>query len=207
MIKNIIFDLGNVIVQGRPSSVLDNLNLDTKTFDLLKSEFFSDWDGLDKGTISLQDKYLSAKIPLDIKNEYEEILVHYYKYRILNEGLINLIHTLKDNNYRVYVLSDINHESIDYMRSHPRFKNIDGWLASCEYGTTKIEKTLFKILFDKYHLDPAECYFIDDKSINVSIGREYGMQGYVYNNDTNELIIDMQKNGILFDDQTNKKKA
>ncbi len=207
MIKNIVFDLGNVIVAGRPYSLLDGLDLDQYTYDLIKSEFFDDWDGLDKGIRTLQDKYLCAHIPLNIKEKYKEYLVHYYKYRTFSERLLMLIHELKENGYHVYVLSDINHESIDFMRVHPRFRDVDGWIASCDYGTVKLEKRLYQILFDTYHLDPHECYFIDDKNINISIGREYGMSGFVYENNPDDLVADMQSHGIHVGDYKNKQRA
>ena len=207
MIKNIIFDLGNVVVTGRPYSVLDDLHLDKKTYDLIKSEFFTDWDRLDKGTITLEEKLLSSQIPLKIQERYKEILLHYYKYRIFDSRLLKLMHELKKNNYNVYVLSDINKESIDYMRQHPQFTDVDGWIASSEHGVTKVEKGLYQVLFDTYSLDPHECYFIDDKPINISIGREYGMDGYVFAQDVDSLIADMQMHGIVLGDsvQVDKK--
>lgn len=36
MIKNLIFDLGNVILKGKPSIILENLNLDDEIYNDIK---------------------------------------------------------------------------------------------------------------------------------------------------------------------------
>ena len=57
MIKNIIFDLGNVILKGKPSIILENLNLDDEVYNDIKEKFFNDWSKLDLGLISLDDYF------------------------------------------------------------------------------------------------------------------------------------------------------
>ena len=37
-------------------------------------------------------------------------------------------------------------------------------------------------LFEKFNLVPEECFFIDDSKANIEIGKELGMQGYVFDN-------------------------
>ena len=50
MIKNIIFDLGNVILKDNPSIVLENLKeLDKKSCLIIKRKFFNNWNELDLG--------------------------------------------------------------------------------------------------------------------------------------------------------------
>ena len=53
MIKNIVFDLGNVILEGTPSIVLDRFNLDKELYNDIEKNFFSNWNNLDLGSISL----------------------------------------------------------------------------------------------------------------------------------------------------------
>lgn len=55
MIKNIIFDLGNVILEGTPSIVLDRFNLDKELYNDIEKNFFSNWNNLDLGLISLEE--------------------------------------------------------------------------------------------------------------------------------------------------------
>ena len=195
-IKNIIFDLGGVILKSNPISILDNLNIDKKTYDTLKC-FFYDWNNLDLGYESLQEKFENCNFSIEYTKLYKDILINYYKYRDINKYLIELIGKLKCNNYRVYILSDNNKEAFNYYKN-TILKNVDGFIISCYYNTLKKEGKLFSILLDKYNLSSSECYFIDNNIINIDIASKYGIKGYLFNelDDINKLYIDMNNNSI-----------
>ena len=195
--KNIIFDLGSVLIKNKAISVLDELDLDDNTYNELK-RFFNDYLELDLGTITLEEKYNKCNFSNDINNKYKDYILHYYEHRKYNHDLIDLINELKNNNYNVYVLSDNNQESFDYYKNNQLFKNIDGWIASCEYGAVKEDGKLYQFFLDKYQLDPKECYMIDDKEINIEEANKYGIIGFVFDEekDINLLINDMKSNGI-----------
>lgn len=75
MIKNIIFDLGNVILKGKPSIILENLNLDDELYNDIKEKFFNDWSKLDLGLISLDDYFYQCNFKSIISNEIKERLI------------------------------------------------------------------------------------------------------------------------------------
>ena len=194
--KNIIFDLGGVVLKDTPSSILDKLDItdDTKK-ELLN--FFDDFTNIDLGLETLKEKFDSCKFSDDIKKNYESFLVNYYEIRDINYEMIELINTLKKNNYNIYVLSDNNLDAAKYYKN--KMNNIDGWIFSCDYNTLKKDEKLFKILIDKYNLVPQECYYIDDRKGNVDIALKYGIKGYTYNNKIEDLYKDMSNNGIIID--------
>ena len=181
-IKNIIFDLGGVILKDKPISTIKNIN--KKDYQELK-KFFNNWEKLDLGEYTLEDKFNKCNFPPNIEKKYKDILTHYYKYRKINTELINTINKLKDSNYNIYILSDNNKDSFTYYKNHKLFKNIDGWIVSCEYNTLKKDGELFNILIKKYNLNPNECYFIDDNIINIKKAKEYGIEGQVFNQEQN----------------------
>ena len=195
--KNIIFDLGGVLTIGKPYSILDNLNLDSDTYNDLK-RFFEYYRELDLGNISLEEAFNNCNFAEDIKTKYKDYVINYYKHRIFNKELFDLIKRLKMNNYKVYILSDNNREVANYYQSYELFKDIDGGVVSCDYGTVKRDGTLFDIILDKYNLKPEECYFIDDNEINVKVGEEHGIKGYIYsiNDSIDKIYSDMRSNGI-----------
>ncbi len=192
--KNIIFDLGGVILYDKPNSVLLNFNLDKDVYNELNI-FFNDWNELDLGKKTLEEKYNECNFLDEINIKYKDFLLNYYKYRKINIELIDMINKLKENNYDIYILSDNNHETYNYYKNHPFFKNIDGWIVSCEYGVLKKDGKLFNILIDKYNLNPSECYFIDDKVENIKEAQKLGIKGYVFDNNNN-LYQDIRNNGF-----------
>lgn len=194
-IKNIIFDLGGVILEGRSVSILDDMNLDKETYDKLK-QFFYYRKELDMGEMTLEEAFDSCNFSKELESLYKDKLLNYYKYRKINMRLINMIRKLKNNNYNVYVLSDNIKEIIDYLKSNELFKDIDGWVVSCDYKTIKKEGKLFDIILDKYNLEPSTCYFIDDNIDNVNVAISKGIKGFLFDDNIDSLIENMKNNNI-----------
>ena len=51
-----------------------------------------------------------------------------------------------------------------------------------------------------YLLNPAECFFIDDKEQNILAGETLGMKGFVFNykeNGVAKLIKELQQNNVI----------
>lgn len=162
MIKNIIFDLGGVILQNSPITIMDHLKIDSLHYNLIYKHFFSNLSILDKGYISLEEYLSKCNLPIMLKNKYKQILFHYYKYRKYNDDIIEIINILKENKYKIYILSNNNKETYNFLIHQDIFKNIDGWIISCNYHICKPEKEIYNILLEKHHLKNSECFFIDD---------------------------------------------
>ncbi len=196
-IKNIIFDLGGVILKETPISILKNFNIDSTTYNELK-RFFDDWDNLDLGNESLEDKYNKCNFPSEYDALYKEYLVNFYKYREVNMEVITLINKLKTNNYNIYILTDNNKTTTEYLKNTSILKEINGWVVSSEYNTLKRDGLLFDILINKYNLDVKESYFIDDNLDNIIEAEKHGIKGYVFDEKGNiiKLYKDMRENGI-----------
>lgn len=196
-IKNIIFDLGGVILKETPISILKDRNINNDIYNELK-KFFLNRTDLDLGKITLEEKFNNCNFKEEIKSKYKDLLINYYKYRTINMKLINLIDSLKRNNYNIYILSDNNREAYEYYKNNPLFKNINGFVISCEYHTLKKDGVLFEKLLEKYNLNPKECYFIDDNKINLLSAKKYNLKTYLFNekDDINLLYNDMRKNKI-----------
>lgn len=179
MIKNVVFDIGNVIWKGRTSIILDKISLTDQQKEEIKNTFYSNTEPLDMGEETLEEHFY--KYPSSITNDekIKDFLINGYKYRDFNSGIIELIHKLKENNYNVYILSNNNKEAMEYLKQAPELKCIDGWVVSCYYGTMKPEKEIYEILFNKFNIKPEESFFIDDSEKNINAAQALGMEGYI----------------------------
>lgn len=195
--KNIIFDLGGVIITNTPISILNNLNINEETYNQLKI-FFQDWEKLNLGEETLEEKYNECGFSKEYDDLYKNILLNYYKYREINMELINCINKLKSNGYNIYILSNNVKECFEYYKNLSVFKNIDDWTISCDYHATKDDGRLFDIFIKEFNLDPSECYFIDNLSVNIQEAIKRGFKGYVFNedDDIDKLYNDMRNNNI-----------
>ena len=195
MIKNIIFDLGNVILKDYPNIVLDQVKIDKEQYESIKSNFFADWKALDLGLSTLKEHLEKCEFNFKIAPEVEKLMLCYYKYRPFNDEVLELIKLLKEKQYKLYILSNNNKEAEKYLTELPIFKNFDGWVFSCDYQLKKPDPKLYNILFETYNLKPEECFFIDDKQTNIEIGKKLGMNGFVldYKNDGTDALIKQLK--------------
>lgn len=200
MIKNIIFDLGNVLLKSSPSIVLESLNISDEIKNNIKSKFFNNWQHIDLGEESIKEHFDNCKFNFDIDKSTREILLNYYKYRPFNNEMIELMNKLKHNNYKIFILSNNNKETCEYLKQLPMFERIDGWIVSCDYHIVKPNKEIYVKLFNTFNIKPDECFFIDDNKKNVEIGAILGMQGFTFkysNNNIDELINNMKQNNIV----------
>lgn len=200
MIKNIVFDVGNVIWKGNSKSIANYIKIDNAEDIAKVSTFFEGFRMMDLDEETVEEHYEKWKDNNKINNDkYKDQLVNYYKNREFNSGIINLINKLKENNYKVYVLSNNNKSAINYLKKCEEVKNIDGWVVSYEYKLVKPDEEFFKVLFNKFNLNPEECFFVDDKEKNINAGKKLGMNGHVLdyeNNGVNKLIDDLKLNGV-----------
>ena len=89
-----------------------------------------------------------------------------------------LIGDLKARGYRLYVLSNMSYELIDFIRRFDVYRNFDGEVVSCEEKMVKPEPGIYECLLTRYSLDPAETLFIDDRAVNLRTAEKLGLSTF-----------------------------
>ena len=199
MIKNIIFDLGNVILKDNPSIVLENSKELDKNCLIIKKKFFDNWNELDLGNETLEEHLNNCELDFPIDKSLRETLLNYYKYRPFNNEVIELMNNLKNNKYNIFILSNNNKEAYEYLIKLPIFKSVDGWIVSCDYHIIKPNKEIYIKLFETFNIKPEECFFIDDKDENINVAKTLGMKGFtldIKNQGIDKLIENLKENNI-----------
>ena len=199
MIKNIVFDLGNVVIEGNSTAVLKKMRTSPENLEEIKNKFFKDFSNLDLGNETLEEHYYNCNLSMEQDEYIKNFLINYYKYRGINTGIVELMNQLKNNKYGVYILSNNNKEASKYIMNLPGLECVDGWIISCDVNAKKPDKKIYLALFEKFNLKPEECFFVDDKEKNIIAGELFGMKGHVLdyqNYKTDRLMQDLKINGI-----------
>ncbi len=196
MIKNIVFDLGNVLLKDKPAIILENIKLTDEIKNNIKKEFFNNWNRLDLGEETIEEHFNNCKFDYKIEENVQKILLNYYKYRPFNNEMLDLLNRLKDNNYKIFILSNNNEETAKYLKQLPVFQKIDGWVLSCDYHMVKPNKEIYFKLLENFNIKAEECFLIDDMLENIKTGESLGMKGFVFNNNIDDLIINLCEHGI-----------
>ncbi len=203
MIKNIIFDLGNVIVQNPTLNTVKDFFTEEKdaiTFNdyIFKSEF---WKMMDLGKITnleIADTIKKQKL-INVKN-YDEIknfMLNWFSKCAVNKDTMKIGKQLKKNGYNIYILSNMAKATFEYFSSKYDFFNIiDGAVVSAYEGIKKPDSKIFELLLERYSLIAYECLLIDDDDTNktLEVANFIGIKGRRVNsndaNDVRKLLIE-----------------
>jgi epoxide hydrolase-like predicted phosphatase len=190
MIKNIVFDLGNVLISFNPSGFLDKEGYSSEKKNIILNDIFrsQEWMRIDKGEITTSEAMdlISAKSSLN-KDE----IASFFDLRIkilypLKEN-IKILPALKKRGYKLYFLSNFPDDVFDEIYfGNAFFKNFSGGLISARVKAAKPDREIFEIFLEKYSLLPDECLFIDDLEINVQTAKSIGMKA-IWLYDTHDL--------------------
>lgn len=202
MIKNIIFDFGNVLLEWNEDKVVSNYSNNKDEQEILKKVIFKsdDWLKLDDGTMDYKQAItlFKEKLPSNSSVRVEEIMNTWYKTMPMNQEICNLIKKLKENNYKIYALSNTHVPVYEYVKNSEIGKYFDGFLISAIEKMMKPNEEIYHRLFEKFELVPQECFFIDDSEKNIEISRKCGMEGHIFDmNDFQKLTDELKKMNIL----------
>lgn len=196
MIKNIIFDIGNVILNFNINGVLQEFtnNRDEQKFILDNIINSPEWLGnalIDTGYIT-RDEAIS--IVQDRTNHTSDKLIadfwyNYNNFAKVDEKVLKLINKLKDNNYKIYLLSNINPYTHEFVERSGLFEIVDGYVLSYIEHKVKPYKAIYNVLLERYNLNPEECLFIDDNSNNIKTANELSIKGENVKPDNFESIV------------------
>lgn len=183
MIKNLVFDLGNVLISFRPSDFLDKKNYPGTIKSKILSDIFGskEWLMLDNGDINTQQAIDGIALKSTLNKEE---ITHIFNLRReiifpLDQN-VRLLPGLKKQGFRLYFLSNFPMDIFEEVKTgYYFFKYFDGGLISAEAKASKPDKKIYEILLGKYSLVPEECLFIDDIEINVKAAETAGMHGLV----------------------------
>ncbi|MFW9773964.1 MAG: HAD family hydrolase [Candidatus Thorarchaeota archaeon] len=196
MIKNIIFDLGNVLLNFRPERFLKKYTEDEKRINKFVSIITGSetWQKLDQGSISMESARVHFSSQYPEEAELIEIFFeHWMEILTPISKNVDLLEILKSNGYKIYVLSNFINEAYDFIRQRYSFLNLfDGIVISGKIKVIKPEIGIFLHLLQKYNLNPEECLFVDDIELFVSQASALGIKTIHYLPDT-DLVSELRK--------------
>lgn len=203
MVKNVIFDMGNVVLQFVPQDAtryfIDDPQIEKE---VLSSVFFSqEWLLLDIGLITEEEALarMLERLDTDTKKELANRCFEEWHTLCLHpiEKMRGFMKKRKEEGYGIYILSNASLRLPKHAAQIiPYWEMYDGAVFSAEIQYMKPQKEMYEILFSKYGLQPEECFFIDDKACNIAAGEALGMPGHVFdgNMECLEAAWETQKN-------------
>ena len=184
MIRNIIFDIGNVLADYRWKDFLRDKGFDDAMVDrIAKASVLSPyWNEFDRGEWD-QDKIMAEFVKADpgIEKELHQAYDNIKGLVTPRSYAIPWIQELKVKGYGVYYLSNFSYKAyVECAEALDFLPYTDGGILSYLDKVIKPEKEIYDLLLSRYELKAEECVFLDDTLKNVEAARKYGFYGICF---------------------------
>lgn len=175
IMKNIVFDLAGVVVARNEARCPQQI-MDYFYFINLGETLPDFWNDYDRGTREIDS--VAEKLAIFRGSDFEtakRLMLAAITYQETIPATESLIEDLKGAGYRLFVLSNMSKDYIEFLRKLSVFQHFEGEIISCEVNLIKPEKEIYQLLLDTYNLDPKQTMFIDDRVENVEAAATLGI--------------------------------
>ena len=178
MICNIIFDVGNVLTIWDAKALCEGIYPnDPRKAKIAYEKGFTNplWYIGDNGSTTMME--LATRMASDSEEVaiLQYAFAHFSEHLIPNPQMIEFLKAAHEKGYSCYLLSNYNEYFPSSMEHLGVLPYIDGYVYSHPIRIIKPEIGIFQHLFKKYHLDPKDCLFIDDREPNIDGARKAGI--------------------------------
>lgn len=180
MIKNIVFDVGDVLLSYRwRDMMIQDHGLAPKDAERIAAEMFNSpyWAILDLGT-ETEEQVLHGydQIYPEDSEHIRWFITHGEKMHVGRPDVWERVHELKHKGYKLYYLSNYSYELFSkHTKGAPFMEDMSGGVVSYQIHISKPDRRIYEYLLSKYDLKPEECLFFDDRMENVEGARKAGM--------------------------------
>ncbi len=179
MIKNIVFDIGKVLVRFDWEDYLASFGFPEEEYQAIANAMFlsPDWELVDEGRLSYGEieAIFQASAPGYVK-DIARVFSTFGDCISRFDYTRDWIRSLKKEGLSLYYLSNYGDFTREYTKAELDFCELmDGGLMSYQVQLLKPNPAFYQCLFQKYDLKPEECIFIDDNAANIETARFLGM--------------------------------
>jgi len=177
-ITSVVFDIGGVLIDWNPRHLFRKVFEGEEEMEWFLSNICTyEWNVQQDGgkLFSVATAELSAKYP-----EYSDKIAMYYgRWTEMLGGeikeTVKIFHELKSKGMPLYALSNWSHEAFPVAYARYDFmKQFDGLVVSGYEKLLKPDHAIYRVLMERYGINPAESVYIDDKKPNAEAAGELG---------------------------------
>ena len=183
MIKNIIFDLGNVIINYNQKKIINNFTEKEEEIKYIYDEIFHapEWTLMDLGDITNDEaiEIINKRNEFKYEKLTQEFLHEWHKKQPINRDIVEIAKILKNNGYNLFVLSNMANQTYEYFKNDEFFSLCTGIVISAHEHVKKPDEKVYRLLLNRYNLKAEECLFIDDDDSgkNYETANKIGIKG------------------------------
>ena len=200
MIKNIVFDMGMVLLRFEPALFIERVGAAEEDKALLLREVYQslEWARMDRGSMTESEaaESICRRLPARLHETVHALVDRWDRPILPIEGMEQLIAELKDKGYGIYLLSNASRRQHEYWPRVPASRYFDGTLISADVKLVKPQPEIYRLLCETFSLEADECVFVDDAINNAEAAFLCGMHPIVFHNDVFELREKLRAAGV-----------
>ena len=200
MIRNIIFDMGQVLLRFDRDFFITRLGIEGEDRELLKREVFLslEWARMDRGSLTDAEAAQSVckRLPPHLHDAASKLVQMWDRPILPIPGMYELVAELKEKGYGIYLLSNASLRQHDYWPRVEASKFFDGTLISADEKVVKPQPEIYQLLLQRFGLKAEECFFIDDAPANIEGAFNCGIAGAVFHGDAIRLRGELRAAGV-----------
>lgn len=191
--KNLVFDMGNVLIEWNSEKILKEITSDISLQNMLRKEVFQSelWIKTDEGTVTREEliEIITKKLGEKYRNEITLLSRKWYTFVDVYYNVQEKIIELSKLGYNIYILSNAANTFYDLVKEGllPVTTVAKGIVLSCEEKVLKPNEKIYNILLERYNLDPHDTMFFDDLPENIWGAARCGINGFVVENQSEFL--------------------
>ncbi|MEO1661497.1 MAG: HAD family phosphatase [Pseudomonadota bacterium] len=199
-IKNVIFDVGNVIVRWDPTLIAERTFGPGRAALAHRDAIFGNplWLSLNRGELTEAELKAALESELGLTaTQLDQLFFHIKDSQALRNDTITLMQTLKAQGFRLFALTDNVHEIVRYLRATYQFWDLfEHATVSAEIGALKPSREIFEHALNTNALNPEETVFFDDVPRNVDGAKAVGINAFVFT-DAAQAKTDLATLGVF----------
>ena len=192
MIRNIVLDMGNVLLDYNPNVILDKVFENEEDKQIILKELFGgpEWVQGDLGIITNSERYdgVSRRVPERLHHGLKRCVEEWDICMIPVEGAKDFCRFVRERGYGMYVLSNACSMFYKYFPKYFPLEDFDGIVVSSDEHIVKPDRRIYEIILERYGLEAGECLFIDDRKDNTLGALGVGMNAHIFRNDYDDII-------------------
>ncbi len=176
--------MGRVLINFDPDLFVARLSLNEEDAKLLRKHVFDSpcWVMLDWGYMTNEEAilWMSQQLPEHLRKYVPQLVNHWHDPIIRIEGMEEVVSEVREQGYKIYLLSNAGPQHHDYWERIPGSQYFDGKVVSAYEKLMKPQREIYGCLLKRYNLKAEECLFIDDYPPNILSAQLMGIQSVVF---------------------------
>ena len=192
MIRNIVLDMGNVLLDYNPAFVLNAFCSSEEEKEIIDRELFNgpEWKLGDRGDIKDKDRFelVKGRVPEKYHEALRNCADHWDICMTPLDGAKEFCEQVKNSGYGIYILSNASDLFYVYFPKFLPLAFFNGVFVSSDYHMLKPDVNIYKAFLEKYSLKADECLFVDDREDNVAGAVAAGLNTFRFKGNYEQVI-------------------